>query len=1075
MAGVRAPNFVIDCIEKNKKNAFETQSKSVLISSFTTKASFAVFLYGFLSSTANATDAILCIYGDENEKSEWVEVATDIFQVKKSSPRKFNIVDFDVIEDANTPLPPTPLVAFINCHKLETLFPFQRDFIGLSPFTSANADIQRIAYSYCADGTEPRAFSMVDTPLNYKNSCPSDPYSIVWDHVAFSHSTLRRSSSVFYLNALCVCLNRFLLDDDDDDPDDGDLHYYYNTLYCCTAEIPNYVSHNEEIDDVETLREVRDELYELILIDDAVVNFSVVLPTESHAASSMSSYVLTAVDVKVPPFRSIITWKSIQRPCEEYILDPSSRVSVLWIRHDDLTIASRRQEAIGRAHEKKQLHQLSAAELTQDRFSVAKTMMTYLYMWINHARPFYILCPFVSKAHELHKLQNVRPVHPKDDIIHQLGEDDSLVIFDTLFANDKEMNLTKTRCRLIFATFCGTVEENALAEFMCADKGLPLPKLPTPFRISEVPMYSMPVDPRRILLQLELTAIIFYDKHGTAHCTLYDCMSSAYDHILRHANRIFLPRSDQRNVIIAKLRRYYDRVHAAECTDSLVITDNIMRNASMINDLIERKLLLESILLKNETRSATKQMWTSAHNFFRRLNIDAPLTETVNKITYEMEDECQFLVEEELERMLALDKFLKQKSDKVSIKVSFNGNASLLRHQIDNRTRPPLPTTDGRPTCHRCRYCEQIFDSSHYMKQHVATYHADDDRIMSIRRCRSCNVTITGEYAYICHIRSDEHRERIGAEPLRYHCDNCEANFSKKKSLDRHMEAVHNPNAKVLCHACNIFVTEAQMIDHRLSEDHQRRISGATQTYCEYCKFESTADEPMQEHLRSMHHLRHVQAIGGLVPVTLVFNRWYLLLAAVEKLIDDSGYYMNIHEREALVRLENARQIIDDDDAFCNYVTLLCISLVMKPIHRKLYISQDQRSGMLVATMNGKTGIVGHFGSGDKREMIAEMFCNMNVPSLGHANLAYAPSGLHSEIVTHAKFLGLKVKRAPAATTFLGRLGVYSAYCAFREIIAPPKEKPVRNRDPHFISEEDKLALDEMSKRAEEYNASLYD
>lgn len=1066
MAGVRAPNFVIDCVKEYKKVAFETQSKNVLISSYTTKAAFAVFLYGFLSSETNATDVVLCVHGDENEKREWMEVATEVFQTKKTSSRRFNIVDFDAKTSLDAVLPPTPLVAFIHCNKLESLFPYQQQFSGISPYTSSTLSINEIAYSYSANAADPRAFAMSETPINYKNSRPSDPYSIVWDHVAFSHSALRRSSTVFYLNALSVCLNRFLLDDDEEDPEEEDLHYYYNVLYASTNDMPSYVRHNEEVDDADTLRIARDNMYELIIIDDAVVNFSVVLPAESRPSSSVPPTELSSADVKLPPFRSVIAWESVQRPCVEYTIDERARTSVLWVYHEDLAVASRRPELLAGTSVKTKLQRKTAEATIQEEYAATKTMLIYLYMWINHARSFYVLCPFVSKAHELHKLQNVRPLHPKDGLVKLLTENDTLVIFDTLFANNAELELTKSRCKLIFATFCGTAEEMALAEFMCADKNLPPPTLPIPFRISNSPMHIITVDPRRILLHLELTAIIFYDRKGTAHSTLYDCMRFTYDQIIKYANRIFLPRDDRYSAIIASLRRYHDLMHAAEAAEVPVITDKIMRKASNINDLIERKLFFERLFSKNDRREATKEMWIAAHNFFRQLHMERPSYEIINHVTQEMDKACQYLIEEEVRRMTLLDKFLKQRTDKVSIKVTFNGNATLLRRQIDSRTRPPLPVIDGEPSAHHCRHCGQIFDSRHYLRQHDATFHAEDESIMAIKRCKVCRVTVSGDYAYLCHLRSEEHRQRVDSTPERFQCQVCGVYFSTNRALDRHMEVQHNPNAQVFCHACCVFVADAQLLEHRLTPEHQRLVSGEDQIYCEYCKFKCRAGEEMQDHLTSLTHLRHVQAVGGLVPITLKFNRWYLLLAATEKLIDSNGYYMNAQEREAIVHLMDAKRIIDDEADFCSYATLLCISLVMKPTQRKLFISPDQRSGMLVATMNGRTGIVGHFGKGDKRLMVAEMFENMNARRLGYASIAYAPSGLHAELVAHAKSLGMKVKRTPVVTPFLGRLGVYNMYCAYNEaLVGTTQEKSAE-----LLHEEECRALDEIVRQHRAYD-----
>jgi hypothetical protein len=162
-------------------------------------------------------------------------------------------------------------------------------------------------------------------------------------------------------------------------------------------------------------------------------------------------------------------------------------------------------------------------------------------------------------------------------------------------------------------------------------------------------------------------------------------------------------------------------------------------------------------------------------------------------------------------------------------------------------------------------------------------------------------------------------------------------------------------------------------------------------------------------------------------PTTVKLNRWYVFFVASEKLVDTNGYYVNLELRQTILSLPEARTLLGEA-VFHDYATLLLISLAIRPSMRKFYLSDDSRSGMLVVTARGRTGIVGHYGSDDKRVLIAEMFANMNVESVGHASIAYAPSGMHKELVAYGRHIGMRVTRSPVTTSILGRLGVYNAY-----------------------------------------------
>lgn len=1029
MTAVHAPSFVVDHVEKHKENIFDCQSKCVLVYAHTTKASFAVVLYGILTSEASATRTSLCVYGNDEERSDWLSVITDVLRIRRI-PKVVEVIEFSKTLDPDIKLP-SSFIGMIHYETLQRMFPYQEDLEGLAPFSSNFDDIYDVIGSYCADAEDPRGFAMCETPINFRNARQSDPYSLVWDNLVFSRDALRKSDSSFYLNGISVCLNRYFLDDDPDETDE--IFYYYNVLNASTNEMPNYIEHDGN-DSLEDLRNARNAIYDLIVIAPEVINFSVVLPpetrnAETRAASSISD-VTTVAEIEIPPFRSVIAWESITKPCAEYNIDARSRVSVLWVYHDHLAYASRRPAGptSGNVRYKTGIAKKAMQETTQDRYTTTKTMMIYLYMWINHAQSFYVLCPFVSKTHDLYTLKNARPIHPKDGLVHALQEDDTLIVFDTMFATDPELNLKSTRCKLIFATFCGTLEEAILAEFMRNEKGLLPVVMPIPFRISDVPMYPIHIDPRRILLQFELTSIIFYDQQDNVYCTLYECMCATYDRILSLVNSIYFGTTDEYVDLAHNMTNYYHYIHAAECADTSVVSWKTMGKATTIEALVEQKLVLDDAGSRNEKRDATRRMWTAAHNFFKTIQIDRPLTVTVKRVTKEFNALGRRLATEDLERLIRLDDFLANSTDEIVIRLVYNENALTLRQYIDSRKRPPVPSISTERQELLCRYCGQILDSVYYYKKHMRTVHTGHRDKSKVHHCSACNSTLHGDWEYAKHVRSAEHINHTQNDAERHQCHICNVVYSKKSYLDKHIVAHHDTVEETFCLACCIFVKEKERVTHQMCEEHRRRVSGPEQSYCEYCQTRYHSKDEMQRHLSSEQHHHAVHAKGAIIPIALHLNKWYLLLAAVERLIDGKGYYVDAQERQSLLALHEAKELIDNDQEFKTYTTLLFISMTMHPSTRRFYIAHDQRSGMLVATVNGRTGIVGHFGEADKTNMIAEMLSNMDVEKQKYGTIAYAPSGLHTQIISYAKFLGMRVTRSRATTRFLGRLGVYNSY-----------------------------------------------
>ncbi len=1003
----RAPSFVVDFVSRNAE-LFKGQASAALISAESTKATFAAFLYGFLTQGTATTGAALCVYATPEEREAWLEVAVDVIKTARGR-QAVNVTELDREHP-----PPTPYIALVDCRALEQRFP-KREALADVEMRPENAQrIAAITRMYSVTDADHRAFAAFDTPVNYTTRRADDPYSLAWDHLVFSRGALELGS-VYYLNAIAVYYNRFLLDDvlvETDDP--RVLHAAINA-----SPRPLLDDYDCDEDELETLGETRDDMYAVVMIDDALVNFAVLVEDDEDEESDAEP--VPTPDVALPPLRSVIKWESIEQPCVEKAVDLSSRVSVMWVYHPWLADAHQRGWAVSN----KRVWGSSSVDITEEHYAVIKTMAIYQYVWINHARKYYILCPYVSKSHELHKLRNARALHPDDMLIGLLREEDTLIVYDTLFAAESRMRLAETRCRLIFAAFCGTLEEEALARFLFIDRGVTPPRLPTPLRISPIRMRRISTDPRRLRLHRDLTSIIFYDPRDTAHTTLYECMLSTYDHVMATANRIYY--NGDFAGLVSQMAGYYSKLHVATRADTLVCRIENAKKQQRVVELVRAKQRAEMSGDRNARREATREMWTAIHNYYRLMVPTVVSHIALKKTVYEFDVLGNRLYKADIDRLVALNEWLGARDEELSVRIAYNENAVLLRQRIDSAEPPAIPSVDDTTSIPviECPYCDDTFDSVHFYRQHKLAVHKDDDG--RTFHCSICGISVKGEWAYIKHNRSLAHFRKTSDAPHRYVCGNCDRNFERGSSYWSHTLTCKNQNQLKRCEACEIDVSAGELPAHQLTPEHQRRIAGPEQTYCQNCRVRCLPGREMKDHLESETHMSAYIARGHIVPITIALNRWYVLLAAAEKLIDPAGYYVDMELRRSLLMLPEAKATVGEE-AFTNYCTLLLVSMVMPPSTRKFYFSADQCSGMLVATVSGRTGIVGHYGAGDKTVLLAEMFKHMGVESVGYGFIAYVPSGLHTTLVEYARFLDMKIVRSPASTTHLGRLGVYAAY-----------------------------------------------
>lgn len=1003
---IRAPSFVIDCVGEHP-DAFRGQRVATLISAETTKASFAVFLYGFLTGPNAMTRSALCVYSTPEEREAWLDVVANAFRTTRGRP----VVTVYELDREHPPQ--TPYIALVECRALEQRFPKRDALAGVAMRPEHATRISAVTRMYTVTDADHRAFAAFDTPINYAARRADDPYSVPWDYLVFSRGALELPS-VFYLNAIATYFGRFLLDDILDDADNAQT--LRNAINASQKELPEDLDYDASSDE---LVDARDELYTLVMLDDARVNFALIVEDDEDDDSTVVS--VPTHDVELPPFRSVIEWESVEQPCVEREADSRSRVSVLWVHHPWLADARQRSWA---ASEKRAWDR--CIDITQEQYSVTKTMAIYQYVWINHARKFYILCPYVSRTHELHKLRNARALHPEDMLIGLLRDEDTLIVYDTMFAAEPRLRLAETRCRLIFAAFCGTVEEESLARFMFTEQGIVPPRLPNPFRISSVRMRRIYNDPRRLRLHKELTSILFYDQQEVAHTTLYECMLSTYDCVMARANEIYYNATYAE--LAAQMLGYHSRFHVAARADTLVCRIENAKKQRRVIELVKAKQRADQSGDRDLRRQATRDMWTAIHNYHRLMVPTVVSHIAINQVADEFDAIGNRLYKAEIDRLVALNNWMRVCDDEFSIRIAYNENATLLRQRIDAAEPPAIPSIDGASSValFDCAYCDETFDSKHFYTQHKQTAHREtDDRTF---HCVACNKAIKGEWRYIKHNRSVAHFRKTSNSPHRYACEVCGQTFDRGSVFWSHRVGCKSQVPNKRCEACEVDVADGITVEeHRLTPEHQRRVSGVTQSYCQDCRVRCAPGVEMRTHLESEAHVTAYIARGHIVPITVALNRWYVLLAAAEKLIDPRGYYVDMELRRSLLMLPEAKDVVGEA-AFPNYCTLLLISMVMPPSTRKFYFTGDQRSGMLVAIVAGRTGIVGHYGSDDKTVLLAELFTNMNVANVGHGFFGYVPSGLHSTLVSYARHLDMKIVRSPVTTTHIGRLGVYNAY-----------------------------------------------
>lgn len=998
------PRFIANYYQEYKKEHAAKLNKFTLLSTSDARGSFAVFVYTILNDYDKET-CVLCVYSSEEEYDAWTSVLQDTF-----SQYSLIVIEFSTSCDDIQQIDAPTFVLISNDSLLE-IFPLSTALEhATTPEIISRAYLRQKILVSSSNG-----FIDMCIPIRSTITENLDPYNRRWSCVVTSGKCLD-GPFMFHINSLAVIHSRFLLCD-------------LEVAECYDSQLKNALSMADgdlNIDD--DLSDVVQDAFTCVFIEDEDVNFTVFVE-EPKAASSVSPPPI--VHAHVPRLYSEIVWKSETQPCHERVIDPTSRVTALWIHNQQLSDDSQRFISTFKCKGEKRA--AYSEFITQEKYSRHKIVSIVAYVWSNVHRHFYIMCPYISKMSELHQLPNARAIHPLDDVVGDLTETDTVIVFDTIFACDKTLALLKTRCKLIFAVFAATREEDALVQFLFMNANLPAPSIDKCPRLSKTPTYNTTFDTRKLAIQYDLTSILYYDHNRQRpYCTMYDFMAHMYDEIFGAVGEIYHCAVRPFHQNKERMSDMYRKMHVAECADTAIMSLKELGKYIRLRDRLEEKHNSTEYTTKREQQKSKQKMWYAMNNFLRSCQGEILVPDKVNVVAEECKSIFRNLVSNNLERMDNLCNYLETKDSAFSASIIYNEKARLLREKIDSTSKPTIPARRGKSKTYACKYCSETFTSHSFFKEHSKYAHKDSPTDTKLYECIACNVKIQGQWQYIRHIRSEEHNKETAPQQKTHACPHCAISYARKGLLTTHIKERHSSAASssLFCTPCLVFVEgdRRAMVEHKLSAEHTSKVRGETQIFCEPCNLRILNREEMSAHLASREHETVLSKSQTFDKITIHFNKWYVLLAAVCKLIDQQRQYNDSQLRKILISFNDTRALLGSDDVFNDYATLVCIAMCMRSNTRKLHVSSDMKNGILTATTDCSVGIVGHFGTGDKTSLIAEIFDNMNVHSLGYAAFAYVPTGLQATLAAFSESLGMVIEREDAKLSFFTHLSVYHSY-----------------------------------------------
>lgn len=1000
------PKFIANYYQRYKEEQVKKPNKYNLISSNDTRGSFAVFVYAILTDHGKETCS-LCVYATNDEHDAWIDVLEETF-----SSYSIDIIDFSVgCQDIQSVS--THTFVLISNDVLLSVFPLTTQLLN----NTSRELIQMIYLCHRISTNNINGFIDMCIPVSTMVTDELSPYNRRWSCIAVSQETLS-APFMFHINSLAVIHSRYLLCD-------LDASNYTDN------ELKNALSMADgDLDTEEDLECAVEDAFTCLFIEEDDINFAVIVE-EPKAASSVP--VLPIVQTHVPNLHSEIVWQSEMCPCQERMIDPSSRVSALWIHNQELSEES--QQLISKLKCKTEKKNAYTKFITQEKHAHHKIVSIVAYVWSNVHRQFYIMCPYISKMSELHQLPNARAIHPLDDVVSLMTENDTIIVFDTIFACDKSLGLLKTRCKIIFATFAATREEDALVQFLFLNANLPAPTIDKCPRLSKAPIHNTTFDVRKLAIQFDLTSILYYDhSRKNPYCTMYAFMAHMYDEIVGAVGSIYNCATSTFHQNKERMSVLYKTMHVAECADTAIISQKELRKFIRLRDRLEEQHTAETqYLSRQEQQKSKKRIRDTMYHFLNTCRGEILVPDKVNDVSAECTSVFRSLVVDNLNRIDDLCEYLERKDELFSVQIVYNEKSRLLRDKIDLMSKPSVPARSrGKSKTYSCSYCTETFTSRAFYKEHSKYAHVDDPNDTKVYECHACDVRMRGQWQFIRHIRSNEHNKDTGTTQQMHTCQYCVASYSRKSSLTAHIKErhPHGANVNLFCTPCLKFVEGDQraMVEHRLSDEHITVTRGETQIFCEPCNLRILDRNEMRAHLASREHEKVLEKNQKFDKITIHFNKWYMLLASVCKLIDQQGHYNDSQLRKILISFNTTRELLGSTDVFNDYATLICIAMSMRPNTRKLHISSDLKNGILTATTDCSVGIVGHFGTGDKTSLIAEIFDNMNVHGVGYAAFAYVPTGLQATLATYSESLGMIVEREDANLPFLKHLSVYHSY-----------------------------------------------
>ena len=111
----------------------------------------------------------------------------------------------------------------------------------------------------------------------------------------------------------------------------------------------------------------------------------------------------------------------------------------------------------------------------------------------------------------------------------------------------------------------------------------------------------------------------------------------------------------------------------------------------------------------------------------------------------------------------------------------------------------------------KCKHCEKSFYNDQILSLHVKSIHQTSKNVSKVKnltakfkfsaKCQHCEKFFFNDQILSLHLKSVHQTQTDDSN--KFMCDRCDSTLSSKKTLERHVLAVHDKIKNFVCDTCN--------------------------------------------------------------------------------------------------------------------------------------------------------------------------------------------------------------------------------------------------------------------------------